>query len=60
MHVELGNYMRLTRAGECAGGWGGGRERESAENGIGILSISAGECGVRDHTVLIGILATWL
>jgi len=58
MHVELGNYMHLTRAGECE------RKREGGEelpdNGTGILSISASECGVRDHTVLIGILATWL
>lgn len=58
MHVELGNYMCLTRAGE----W----ERESeegeelADNGMRILSVSASECGVKDHRVLIGILTTWL
>lgn len=64
MHVELGNYMRLTRAGEWewvrvsegVGGWG----EELPDNEIGILSISASECGVKDHRVLIGILATWL
>lgn len=58
MHVELGNYMRLTRASECE------RERERgkelADNGMGILSVSASECGVKDHRALIGILATWL
>lgn len=62
MHVELGNYMRLTRAGE----WERERGRESeggeelADNGMGILSVSASECGVKDHRALIGILATWL
>lgn len=60
MHVELGNYMHLTRAewerknGE---GEGGG---ELAENETGILSISAGERRVRECSVLMGILATWI
>lgn len=62
MHVELGNYMRLTRAGEWewVKGWGEGGGEELPDNEIGILSISASECGVKDHRVLIGILATWL
>ena len=33
---------------------------ELADNGMGILSVSASECGVKDHRALIGILATWL
>lgn len=37
----------------------GGLE-ELSHNGVGILSVSASECGVKDHTALIGILATWL
>ena len=37
---------------------GGGLEL--ADNGMGILSVSASESGVKDHRVLIGILATWL
>lgn len=58
MHVELVNYMHLTRAGEQEGG---GREGgELVDNGTGILSVSASECRVKDHRVLIGILATWL
>lgn len=60
MHVELGNYMRLTRAGEREGE----REREDggelSDNGMGILSVAATEWGVKDHRALIGILATWL
>ncbi len=34
--------------------------KELADNGMGILSVSASECGVKDHRALIGILATWL
>lgn len=41
------------------GEWVGGLE-ELSHNGVGILSVSASECGVKDHTALIGILATWL
>lgn len=55
MHVELGNYMRLTRAGEKKH-----EGEELPDNELGILNILDSECGVRDHTVLIGILATWL
>lgn len=46
------------RVSEGVGGGGGGEELP--DNEIGILSISASECGVKDHRVLIGILATWL
>ena len=42
------------RVSESEGG------EELADNGTGILSVSASECGVKDHTALIGILATWL
>lgn len=43
----------------ASGGWGavGG---ELSDNGMGILSVSASKCGVKDHRALIGILATWL
>lgn len=58
MHVELGNYMHLTRASEWERESEGGEEL--SDNGIGILSVSASECGVKDHRALIGILATWL